>query len=350
MKDGFIKVAAGSIRTTIADTLANAEEIKARIKEADQAGVNLLVLPELAVTGYSCGDLFYSEVLQRGALQALSDICRFTRGKYPLVILGLPILHRGKLYNCAAAVLDGRVLAFVPKTHLPNYSEFYELRQFTSGVDMDDGEILFDGHAVPFGTDILLRHISMEEYCIGIELCEDLWAPCPPSEFLCRSGAVVIANPSASDEIIGKADYRRLLVTATSARLLCGYVYANAGPFESTQDVVFSQHHLIAENGTLLSENPPFGGATLTVTELDLRRLTGERHRETTFSLYPESACREVSFSQALRPTALTRPIAKNPFVPAESSQLSERPRPFCRSKPRACVSGLNTPMPRRPW
>lgn len=277
MKDGFIKVAAGSIRTTIADTLANAEEIKARIKEADQAGVNLLVLPELAVTGYSCGDLFYSEVLQRGALQALSDICRFTRGKYPLVILGLPILHRGKLYNCAAAVLDGRVLAFVPKTHLPNYSEFYELRQFTSGVDMDDGEILFDGHAVPFGTDILLRHISMEEYCIGIELCEDLWAPLPPSEFLCRSGAVVIANPSASDEIIGKADYRRLLVTATSARLLCGYVYANAGPFESTQDVVFSQHHLIAENGTLLSENPPFGGATLTVTELDLRRLTGER-------------------------------------------------------------------------
>lgn len=325
MKDGFIKVAAGSIRTTVADTIANAEEIKARIEEADRAGVNLLVLPELAVTGYSCGDLFYSEVLQRGALQALSDICRFTRGKYPLVILGLPILHRGKLYNCAAAVLDGRVLAFVPKTHLPNYSEFYELRQFTSGADMDDGEILFDGCAVPFGTDLLLRHDAMAEYCVGIELCEDLWAPCPPSECLCRSGAVVIANPSASDEIIGKAGYRRLLVTATSARLLCGYVYANAGPFESTQDVVFSQHHLIAENGTLLSENPPFGGATLTVTELDLRRLTGERHRETTFSPYPESVCREVSFSQALRPTALTRPVAKNPFVPAESGQLSER-------------------------
>ena len=151
MKDGFIKVAAGSVHTTVADPPANAEEIKARILEADEAGVNLLVLPELAVTGYSCGDLFYSDVLQKAALRALETICDFTRDKYPLVSLGLPLRHRGKLYNCAAAVHHGEVLAFVPKTHLPNYSEFYEMRQFTSGEDIEDSEIVFRGKAIPFG-------------------------------------------------------------------------------------------------------------------------------------------------------------------------------------------------------
>jgi len=325
MKDGFLKVAAGSVRTTVADTIANTEEIKARIQEADEASVNLLVLSELAVTGYSCGDLFYSEVLQQAALRAMEDICDFTGDKYPLVILGLPLKHRGKLYNCAAAVQGGRVLAFVPKTHLPNYNEFYELRQFTSGEDIEDSEILFRGRPVPFGTNLLLRHETMENYCVGVELCEDLWAPCPPSEFLTRSGATIIANPSASDEIIGKAEYRRMLVSATSARLLCGYVYCNAGPSESTQDVVFSQQHLIAENGTLLAENPPFGDASLLITELDVNRLSGERHKETTFSLYPDGGCMVVPFAQPLRETRLTKPIAKNPFVPAAGDQLAAR-------------------------
>ena len=325
MKDGFIKVAAGSVRTTVADPLANAEEIQARILEADAAGVNLLVLPELAITGYSCGDLFYSDVLQKAALRALETICDFTRDKYPLVILGLPLRHRGKLYNCAAAVHHGEVLAFVPKTHLPNYSEFYEMRQFTSGGDIEDSEILFRGKAVPFGANVLLRHEAMENFCVGVELCEDLWAPCPPSEFLTRCGATVIANPSASDEIIGKAEYRRMLVAATSARLLCGYVYCNAGPSESTQDVVFSQQHLIAENGTLLAENPPFGETNLLITELDVDRLAGERHKETTFSLYPDGECRVVPFFQPLRETVLTKAVGRNPFVPAADDQLAAR-------------------------
>ncbi len=325
MKDGFLKVAAGSVRTTVADTRANAAEIKARIEEADRAGVNLLVLPELAITGYSCGDLFYSETLQRGALAALEEIAEFTCGKYPLVIVGLPLRVRGKLYNCAAAVLDGEVLAFVPKTYLPNYGEFYELRQFTSGTEAAPGEVAFRGRAVPFGTKLLLRHRTMDSFAVGIELCEDLWAPCPPSEFLARCGATVIANPSASDEIIGKAEYRRMLVQATSARLLCGYVYCSAGPWESTQDVVYSQHHLIAENGTLLAENPPFGEKTLLITELDISRLTGERHRETTFTLGGAEACRTVVFDQMLRETELTRFVAKNPFVPAADDQLAAR-------------------------
>lgn len=324
MKDGFIRVAAGSVNTVVADTKWNAEEIKHRIQEADQAGVNLLVLPELCLTGYSCGDLFYSQVLQQGALDALKDICDYSSGKYPLVILGLPLLLGGKLYNCAAAIYDGHVLAIVPKTHLPNYGEFYELRQFTSGQGLPNTQIQLGGMSVPFGTNLLLCHETLEHYCIGIELCEDLWAPAPPSQALTAAGATIIANLSASDETIGKADYRRMLVASTSARLLCGYIYANAGPGESSQDLVFSQQHLIAENGTLLAENPPFGDCPLLISQLDVARLTGERHRQTSFATQAGSYT-AVPFAQPLRKTVLTRHIDKNPFVPAGNDQIAAR-------------------------
>jgi NAD+ synthase (glutamine-hydrolysing) len=324
MKDGFIKTAAGSVNTVVADPEANAEEAVRRIRQADAAGVNLLVLPELCLTGYTCGDLFYSDTLLQGALDALERVCKDTAGTYPLVILGVPVMRDGKLYNCAAAIQGGELLALVPKTFLPNYGEFYELRQFTSGEGAR-GEVTFRGRAVPFGTDIILCHDRMDSYKVGIELCEDLWAPCPPSEALSRSGALVIANCSASNETIGKAEYRRALVSSTSARLLCAYVYCSAGPGESTQDIVFSQHHIIAENGTILAENPPFGGAELVCTEVDLNRLCGERRRQTSFTLLPEDGYRRVTFSQPMRETALTRSVAKNPFVPDSGSELSAR-------------------------
>ena len=325
MRDGFIKAAAASVDTVVADVRANVESIKRRIEQADAMEVNLLVFPELCLTAYSCGDLFFSEALLDAAVKALGELRDFTAGRYPLVLAGVPLRHRGKLYNCAAALLRGQILAIIPKTHLPNHAEFYELRQFSSGAGIKAESINVCGQDVPFGTDILLRHESMAGYCVGVELCEDLWAPCPPSTALCSAGATVVANLSASNELTGKAEYRRLLVRSTSARLLCGYICCNAGPGESTQDVVFSRHHLIAENGALLAENPPFGGAELTVSEIDVHRLLGERHRNTSFEALPAHGWREVVFAQEERRAALTRGIEKNPFVPPEDELLAQR-------------------------
>jgi NAD+ synthase (glutamine-hydrolysing) len=324
MKFGFIKAAAASVDVTVADTAFNTAQIVERIDKADALGVNLLVFPELCVTGYSCGDLFFSQTLQAAAEAAVGEICRHTAGKYPLVIVGAPLRRGSKLYNCAVAMSDGHILAVVPKTYLPNHEEFYEKRQFASGAETG-GSITVGGESVPFGTDILLRHRSMPDYCVGLELCEDLWAPCPPSGGLCLAGATIIANPSASDELIGKADYRRLLVRSTSARFLCGYVYCNAGETESTQDVVFSRHHIIGENGSILAENAPFGADELTVSEIDVCRLSADRHKNTSFQPEGEELCRVVTFQQEMRKTHLTRTVGKNPFVPPEDAQIAQR-------------------------
>ena len=324
MRDGFIKAAAGTLDTVVADTGHNCEEIKKRIAQADGLGVNLLALPELCVTAYSCGDLFFSQALLSSALEALEDIRLFTRGRYPLVVLGMPLRYGGKLYNCAVAVRDGHILAAVPKTHLPNYCEFYEMRHFASGGGIKDAYIKLGGETVPFGTDILLCHENMEDYCLGLEVCEDLWAPCPPGDRLCLCGATVMVNISASNETIGKAGYRRMLTQSTSARLMCGYVYANAGMGESTQDAVFSQHNIICENGAILAENPPFGGAGLTVSELDLQRLAGERQKNTSF-VPLELPMRRISFSQELRTVELSRFYGKNPFVPGDAGERDQR-------------------------
>ncbi|HZK39211.1 MAG TPA: NAD(+) synthase [Clostridia bacterium] len=327
MKDGFIKVAAGSVPVTVADTKANAQRIKGQIDRADEAGVNLLVLPELCITGYTCGDLFYSDTLLASALQALEDICQHTAEKYPLVVVGLPIKYRSKLYNCAAVVHRGKVLGLVPKTHLPNYAEFYEKRQFTSGDKLlnRNAHAKINGKAVPLNSRLLFCHDSVEDYRFGVEICEDLWAPNPPSHGLCRAGAVMIANPSASGEVVSKEEYRRLLVNSTSARLLCAYIYANAGPEESTQDIVFSRHHIISENGTLLAENKPFVEQDLLVTEVDCAHLANERHRMTGFACAPDESYTEINFKQAVGQTALTRKVEKNPFIPADEALLHER-------------------------
>ena len=326
MKDGWIQVAAGSVAVTVADVAANAAQIRARIDEADAAGVQLLVLPELCVTGYTCGDLFFSQKLLTAARDALAALAEYTVNKYPVVVLGVPVSCCGKLYNCAAVLHRGRVLGLVPKTYLPNYGEFYEQRQFTSAERLTVPVTVRVGDAeVPLSPRLLFRCAGMPHYCVGVELCEDLWAAAPPSEALAAAGAVIIANPSASDETIGKDDYRRTLVRSTSARLLCGYVYANAGPEESTQDMVFSRHHIIAENGTILAENPPFGEAALTVSELDVDRLSEERHRNTTCACAPNGEYTEITFAQELRAVKLTRPIARNPFVPSDDAQLNQR-------------------------
>ncbi len=325
MKQGFIKTAAGSVGITVADTSLNAGRITERISEADRSGVNLLVLPELCLTGYTCGDLFLSDALLDSVEPSLEKICADTAGAYPVTVLGLPFRYLGKLFNCAAVIHGGRILGLVPKTYIPGYGEFYEARQFSSGKILGDDvrTVKLCGQDVPFGNGIVFRHEALRDYSFGIEICEDLWVPCPPCERLTDSGANIICNPSASDEVIGKEGYRRLLVSSTSARLACGYVYSNAAPSESTQDMVFSNHHIIAENGTLLAENRPFEENGLIVSEIDVARLTHERHRITTYDVVPGGY--EVIFPQEIRETELTRHFDRNPFVPPHDAQINER-------------------------
>ena len=325
MKQGFIKTAAGSVGITVADTSSNAGRITERISEADRSGVNLLVLPELCLTGYTCGDLFLSDALLDSVEPSLEKICADTAGAYPVTVLGLPFRYLGKLFNCAAVIHGGRILGLVPKTYIPGYGEFYEARQFSSGKLLGDDvrTVKLCGQDVPFGNGIVFRHEALRDYSFGIEICEDLWVPCPPCERLTASGANIICNPSASDEVIGKEGYRRLLVSSTSARLACGYVYSNAAPSESTQDMVFSNHHIIAENGTQLAENRPFEENGLIVSEIDVARLTHERHRITTYDVVPGGY--EVIFPQEIRETELTRHFDRNPFVPPHDAQINER-------------------------
>ena len=326
MKDGFIKVAAAAVPLSVADVHYNAREIREVISLADTENINLLVFPELCLTGYSCGDLFYSDTLKKGALDALKELCAYTYGKYPVCVVGLPFPYGAKLYNCAAVLHGGKILGLVPKSVLPNYGEFYEKRQFTSGSELPENvEVTIGSEPVPFGTKLLFRHEKLDDFCVGVELCEDLWADVPPSNSLCRAGATIIANASASDEVIGKEGYRRMLVSATSARLLCGYVYSNAGPDESTQDMVFSRHNIVAENGAILKENKPFCDSTLTVSEIDVKKLTAERHRSTSFQPNYSKGYKTVLFSQPIIKTILTRSFAKNPFVPDSGAERSER-------------------------
>ena len=240
------------------------------------------------------------------------------------MIVGVPLIFSSKLFNCAAVLSNGKILGIVPKTFMPNYNEFYEQRQFSSGVLAGkDATLNICGMTAPFGTELIFAHNEMPEYTFGVEICEDLWAAAPPSERLCRGGANIILNPSASNEVIGKAEYRASLISSTSARLLCGYIYSSSGSGESTQDLVYSGHCLICENGTTLAESAPFEEKELTVTEIDLEKLAGERHKNTSFE--PLSGFKTVTFEQKQITTEITRNIAKNPFVPTDNNDINNR-------------------------
>lgn len=323
MQDGFLRAAAASIPVAVADPRRNAAAICARIDQAHRAHAALLVLPELCVTGYTCGDLFLSALLLDAAEEALLNICAHTQNCDPVVVLGVPLRAGGKLYNCAAVLHRGRILGIVPKTWLPNYDVFAEKRCFTSAAAYSGpGCVPVGGQDAPFGTGLVFACAQMPAFRLGVELCEDVWAPVPPSVRLCLAGATVIANCSASPEAAGKPAHRRTLLRAASARGLCGYVYANAGPDESTARAVFSAHHLIAENGTILAEHAPFAPESgLLMTELDLLTLTAERRRNTTF--VPEGeGVRVVTFSMPLRPTPLGRAVSPHPFVPDDADSV----------------------------
>ena len=376
MKDGFIKVAAGTPDVQVADCEFNAAEIIKMVREMEAEGAKVMVFPELCITAYTCGDLFWQENLLEEAKVQLVRIAEETADVDAIIFVGLPLEYKGKLYNVAAGLNHGEILGFVPKTYLPNYNEFYEARYFTSGEDVDgtvtirrseyglhhDEEMTdedvefgleaelealeeedsfeeleeideepdyidedeteeFDEVDVPISSNILFICQEMPKLKIAAEICEDLWVPNPPSVGHAYHGANLIVNLSASDEVVGKDSYRKSLVSAQSARLLCGYIYATAGEGESTQDVVYGGHNLIAENGTILAESRRFVNGAL-YADLDIHRLDNERRRMTTCRFAPDLApegqdvfYNEVYFNAGRRVTPLTRKFDSRPFV-----------------------------------
>ena len=323
MRQGFIKVAALTPKVKVADTTYNREQICMLIDEAQEKSAKILVFPELCITGYTCGDLFYQELLLREAKKELLAIAKYTERKDCLVFVGLPLEHQGKLYNVAAAIAQGKVLGLVPKTHIPNYNEFYERRHFVSGMKQPVPVALDEDIIVPMGTQILFQCRQMPALKIAAEICEDVWAPNPPGVDHALAGAPVLVILSASEETTGKDIYRKSLVTGQSGRLICGYIYCSAGDGESTQDVVYSGHNLIAENGSLLAESRRFCNESI-YTELDIARLNEERRRMSTFPASNETYI-NIEFSLKEEQTELTRFVDPAPFVPGNKADREKR-------------------------
>lgn len=323
MKQGFIKTAAVTPDIRVADAAYNTEQIIKGMKQAAENGAKVIVFPELCITGYTCGDLFAQDILLRAAKDGLKRIAEASKDMEALVFVGYPMEEGGKLYNTAAAVNKGKILGFTTKTFLPNYGEFYEMRQFWPGPEKT-GTVEFMGEKVPFGAKILFESRETEGFIVAAEICEDVWSPVPPSIDEALSGAVIIANCSASDETIGKDRYRRELIAGQSARLIAGYVYANAGEGESTTDVVFGGHNIIAENGTILCASGRFANETI-YSEIDIRKLISERRKNTTFRPDRAGELVKVKFSVREEETALTRTFAPAPFVPSDDAERAGR-------------------------
>ena len=313
----------------VADCQYNVEQIESLVIQAEGKGIEIICLPELSLTAYSCGDLFGQQLLLDEAEMALIHLMNVTRSLNIISILGLPVPYRGALLNCAAVVQRGKILGLVPKTFLPNYKEFYEKRWFQSGADMPEGTVLICGQQVKVSTKLLFNTPS----CVfGVELCEDLWAPVPPSSTLTLEGADIIFNLSADSDAVGKYTYLQNLLAQQSARCICGYVYSSCGYGESTQDVVFSGKGLIYENGTLLAETKRHQfTAQMLEAEIDVERLRAERRMNTTFAACAarcsmhDVQCSMVDTERVpARPFSLTRVIDPHPFVPS-GKRLDER-------------------------
>ena len=323
MRQGFVKAAAVTPKIKVADTKYNAELILDMMKESARQGAKIVVFPELCLTGYICQDLFLQERLLQGAKDALMKLVKESASLDAIFFVGLPFEILGKLYNVAAVFSHGEVLGLVPKSYLPNYNEFYEARHFVSGAELVTEVVLPDGSCVPADRDLLFVCEQMPKLRIGVELCEDLWTPNPPSISHALAGASVLVNLSASNELTGKDSYRRELVSGQSARLLAAYIYASAGEGESTQDLVFSGHNIIAENGQILAESKRFGHGIL-YSEIDVERLCAQRRRMTTF-VTEDQTHTEILFSLKIEETKLTRFIDPAPFVPTDRQNREKR-------------------------
>lgn len=323
MRHGFIKVAAATPDIRVADVDYNKGQIIKQMDEAAEAGAKIIVFPELCITGYTCSDLFLQDILLNSAKKALVEIAEHTKNLDALVFVGAPIAVGGELYNVAAALNHGNILGFTTKSFLPNYGEFYEMRQFRPGPKKAE-KILFGGKEIPFGPQLLFVENQMANLIVSAEICEDVWSPAPPSIEAAREGATVIVNCSASDETIGKASYREALISGQSARLISGYIYANAGEGESTTDLVFGGHNLIAENGTILAEAKRFSNGII-YTEFDVQKIANERRKNTTFTETQEHVLPRIPFGLEQTETILTRTFPSRPFVPRDDQERAKR-------------------------
>ncbi len=322
MEFGFLKVAAATPYTRLADCMKNAEEIVKLTFIAAQKGAAAVVFPELSITGYTCGDLFLQCSLIDGAKKALLYTAEKTKGMDIVICVGLPFEFEGKLFNCCAVLHKGEILGIVPKTNLPNYNEFYEKRWFAEAL-CENKRAIFDGKEIPFGTNLLFRNKNNEDFVFSVEICEDLWTVIPPSSYHAKAGASLIFNLSAGNEITGKDIYRKSLVESQSARLLCGYVYACAGEGESTTDIVFSGHNIMAENGKILKESERFKNEII-FADFDLSYLRSERRKNTSFSLC-QKGYENIFFDLSEKSAALERYIDPTPFVPSNPGQMDKR-------------------------
>lgn len=322
MRHGFVKVCAATVSIRVADVEFNTRQIIKAVEESYKKGSSVTVFHELCISGYTCGDLFNQRVLLDAVEKAIIEIANSTKDKHMLVFVGAPLATDGKLYNCAVAIFDGSVLGVIPKTFLPNYGEFYEQRHFVAASEKS-GEIIISGKAVPFGTDIIFKSESNSNLTVAAELCEDLWAPQSPSVSHALAGANIIVNLSCSDETAGKAEYRKDLVRMQSAKLVCGYIYSDAGDGESTTDLVFAGHNIICECGNVLAESKLFENGLL-YSEIDVSALADERKRtSSSFFAKTEENYRIIAFKENEKEGELTRNFPPMPFVPRENE--SER-------------------------
>ncbi len=325
MNYGFVKTAVVTPKIKVADVAYNGAEIEKLMKEAAREGARIIVFPELCLTGYTCGDLFSQQLLITAAKEELARLVQVSQCVSGLIFAGLPWEHRGKLYNAAAVFEGGQLLGIVPKSFLPNHAEFYEARTFTPGKKGYE-YIDFEGEMIPFGTSLLFTCENIKGLVVAAEICEDLWTPNPPSISHALHGANVIVNLSASNETTGKSEYRRQLIASQSASLFCAYVYASAGEGESTTDLVFGGHNLIAENGTILAESEKYK-CGITYADVDVERLAGERSRNTTFVTENpvDDGYLEIDFELKEAPLMLTRYIDPAPFIPSDQKKWAER-------------------------
>ncbi|MGN1468323.1 MAG: NAD(+) synthase [Ruminococcus sp.] len=327
MNYGFIRVAAATPKIRVADCKGNGQKITELIKEANEDSVSVIVFPELCITGYTCSDLFLQKSLLNAAENTLKEIINSTKDMNIISIIGVPVPYEDALYNCAAVCLKGRILALVPKINIPNYTEFYEQRHFTSGAGVLAENFSYAGQKTLIASKAVFSCKDFPEFRFGCEVCEDLWVADSPSADLAENGgALMIFNPSTSDDVIGKAQYRRDLVKMQSGKLCCAYIFADSGFGESTTDMVFSGQNMICENATFLAESKRFTTGAI-YADVDLQRLDGERRRISTFSSDKEKskAIKKIEFSMPVREFELSRTFPKTPFVPSVKTDLESR-------------------------
>lgn len=339
---GFVRVRASSIEVSVCGVRHNEEKIKEAVLEAEQDGVAVLTLPELCLTGYTCGDMFFTATLHQAVEKSLVSLKKWSAGHHIFFVVGAPLSMNNCYYNCGVVFFNGEILGIIPKSFLPNYGEFYELRHFTP-APKENTNIEIQGTTYPFGIKFIFVDENYLKLKIGIEICEDMWVPNTPSTVLALGGADLILNLSASNEVVGKKEYRKSLVSMTSSRLCSAYVYADAGAGESTTDLVFAGHNIIAENAKILAESPLFEMKSATA-DVDLEKILAERRKMTSFGNEGDNDIEKIFFSLPLNPPKeILRHYSKNPFIPEGKDIDLERVKLVLRMQEEGLIKRLLT-------